>query len=95
MKGEQWFYLADVVRVIDGDTVELDIDLGFHIRYKQKVRFYGVDAPEMRTLEGVIAKKVLEELIPPGTRVEFESFRDKPDKYGRLLGTIYKDGMKV
>lgn len=82
-------YRAEIVRVIDGDTVILKIDLGFHLTFEQRVRFYGVNAPELRTDEGKLAKTELETAFPVGAKVIFESYRDKPDKYGRLLGNIY------
>lgn len=82
-------YKAEIIRVIDGDTVVLRISLGFYIAFEQHVRFYGVNAPELKTIEGKLAKIELEKQFPTGAKVIFESYRDKPDKYGRLLGTIH------
>lgn len=95
MEDWQYRYQATVVRVKDGDTAQLLLDLGFHISVEHSVRFYNYNAPELRTPEGKLAKAALELVIPPGTKVVFESYKDKPDKYGRLLGVVYLNGEPV
>ena len=93
MIAPQFTYRAIVVRVIDGDTVVLDIDLGFGVwLHKQSIRLLGVNAPEIRgeeREEGLKWKAKLESLIPVGTEIILESFRDKSDKYGRWLGNLW------
>lgn len=91
-------YKAEVMRVIDGDSVWLRADLGFRVKKEANFRFLGIDAPELRGEEramGLTAKEHLEGLLPPGTEVLLHS--SKPDKYGgRWLGTIFlrqKDGV--
>lgn len=89
-------YKAVIVRVVDGDTVDIDIDLGFRITTRQRVRLAGINAPETSTPEGVTAKTFLAELIPVGTKVIVDS--DKPgagDKYGRFLASIFLNGKYV
>jgi len=91
-------YKAEVVRVIDGDTVVLNIDLGFNtIIRDEHVRLYGIDAPESRTRDlaekekGLAAKDFLKSILSPGDVVTFRSDRyDSTGKYGRSLGTILK-----
>ena len=85
--------------MIDGDTVDLDIDLGFSITLKQRVRLKGIDAAETRTkdleekAEGVKARLWLEkELSREG---EWIIETTKEDKYGRILGTLYCIGDPV
>ena len=85
--------------MIDGDTVDLDIDLGFSITLKQRVRLKGIDAAETRTkdleekAEGVKARLWLEkELSREG---EWIIETTKEDKYGRILGTLYLVGDPV
>lgn len=92
---EPFCYNATVVRIVDGDTIRLDIDLGFDIVLKnQSVRLYKVDTPECRTRDlkekaaGLLAKQVVQNLIAVGERVFIRTKLDTKGKFGRLLGTI-------
>tara|TARA_R110002124_G_scaffold232620_1_gene397678 strand:+ start:67 stop:492 length:426 start_codon:yes stop_codon:yes gene_type:complete len=92
---EPFCYNATVVRIVDGDTIRLDIDLGFDIVLKnQSVRLYKVDTPECRTRDlkekaaGLLAKEVVQNLIAVGERVFIRTKLDTKGKFGRLLGTI-------
>lgn len=92
-------YKADITAVYDGDTVTVDFDLGFGIKmHRQKIRLYGINAPEMRGKEKVAGKAsrdALRELIL-GKEVTIQTFRDKKGKYGRWLGVISTtDGIDV
>ena len=84
-------YSAKIVRVVDGDTVDVDLDLGFGIVYaNQRIRLYGIDTPESRTRDlvekvfGKIAGKFLEEKL--GERCKIRTRKDGKGKYGRILG---------
>lgn len=77
---------ATVVRVIDADTIVLDLDLGWHITRRDSVRIIGVNAPELSTPEGRAAKNWAVAELPEGTEVLFIS--QELDKYGRPLGDI-------
>lgn len=85
-------YKATVNRVIDGDTIDVDIDLGFFtVLHAQRIRLYGIDAPELRgseRLEGLEAKAWLKQKIE-GKEIELVTFKDAKGKYGRWLGVIY------
>lgn len=88
-------YSCIVKRVIDGDSVVIDIDLGFNIwLYDQHVRLAGIDAPEIRTLDleekarGLDSKQMVEWFLKPGTEQIFKSYEYGTDKYGRLLGSF-------
>ena len=92
---EPFCYNATVVRIVDGDTIRLDIDLGFDIILKnQSVRLYKVDTPECRTRDlkekaaGLLAKVVVQDLVAVGERVFIRTKLDTKGKFGRLLGTI-------
>jgi len=92
---EPFCYNATVVRIVDGDTIRLDIDLGFDIVLRnQSVRLYKVDTPECRTRDlkekaaGLLAKEVVQNLITTGERVFIRTKLDTKGKFGRLLGTI-------
>ena len=86
---EPFYYNCTLVRVIDGDTIDVDIDLGFSvILAKQRVRLAGIDTPESRTRNlaekalGLQAKKRLIELC--GEKLQVQSLGK--GKYGRILG---------
>lgn len=86
-------YNAKVLRVVDGDTIDVDIDLGFGVWLKkQRIRFYGIDTPETRTRDleekkkGLAAKHFVELACPVGSTVKLRS-HDR-GKFGRILGEI-------
>lgn len=94
-KREFW-YDATVVRVIDGDSVVLSLDLGWKVfAVKQECRICGpggeeFDAPEWNTPEGDVAKKWLIDLLAAGTAVVVRTFKArKADKYKRWLAAVY------
>lgn len=86
-------YRATVVSVHDGDTVTVDIDLGFEVWWHNvHIRMVGINAPEIRVNDpaGYAARDYLRSLIPPGTVILLRSEMDRADKYGgRWLGTLY------
>ncbi|HLF15638.1 MAG TPA: thermonuclease family protein [Bacteroidota bacterium] len=83
-------YDARVVSVHDGDTVTLDVDLGFKVFARLPIRLIGINAPEMNTEAGKTSRSKLIELIPDGSRVSLVSEKDRADKYGgRWLGRIF------
>lgn len=81
-----WTVPAQVMKVIDGDTFKLCLDLGWHITLITNVRVDGIDAPELSTAEGQSVKSFVSGLCPVGTWVTFTS--NSLDKYGRPLGDI-------
>jgi micrococcal nuclease len=81
-------YSAVVLAVIDGDTVDLDCDLGFDIRRKDRIRLYGINAPERNAPGGPEATAALRSMLPVGAAVVLDTYKDKTEKYGRYLGTI-------
>ena len=87
-------YKAKCFNVVDGDTIDLDIDLGFDIHIKDRVRLEGIDTPEVRTTDeiqkeaGLLVKKFVEDLIL-GKEVYLHSKEFKKDKYDRIVGDIY------
>ena len=96
-------YKATLLRVVDGDTVDAEIDLGFKIFIKERIRLMGIDTPESRTRNlaekswGKASKARLEELLAEADG-EFTLItkKQKKGKFGRILGTISvstKDGI--
>jgi micrococcal nuclease len=88
-----YIYKAELIRVVDGDTVDLIIDLGFDTSRKERFRLYGVDAPEMNTLAGKAAKAWLWEALQPLESIYVQTIqletKAKRDKYGRFLAVLY------
>ena len=81
-------YFAKLDRVIDGDTLLIEFDVGFFITLKEKVRLIGINAPELDTAEGKKAKAFIEkELIDANLIVETR----KKEKFGRYLAFVYYD----
>ena len=86
-------YSCTIVKVIDGDTVDVDIDLGFGVWLKkQRIRLYGIDTPESRTRDleekkyGNLAKRFVQSHLPEGETRTLITVQDKTGKYGRILG---------
>ena len=87
-------YNCKIVRVIDGDSILIDIDLGFsHWIHGESIRLYGVDTPECRTRDaeekaaGLLAKEFVEEALHVGGTYRLQT--KEKGKFGRYLGTIY------
>jgi len=85
-------YDAELVRVIDGDTVVLKVDCGFRLTFEDSFRLYGIDTPELHGVSAEVREKALaakaevERLCGLG-KLRIETY--KPDKYGRWLATIF------
>jgi len=100
-------YKCKILRVVDGDTVDIDIDLGFGIwMHKERVRMMGIDTPESRTRDkvekafGLASKDRLKELLPIGSiqhlKTEIDrSGEDKKGKFGRILGDFIVDDKRA
>lgn len=84
-------YTARLIRVIDGDTVVLDLDLGCRVHIIETIRILGINAPEVRgetKAAGDAATEWLEELLTDKPLI-VRTHKDDGDKYGRLLGDIW------
>lgn len=89
-------YNCTVMKVIDGDTVDVAIDLGLRIFNQTRIRLYGINAPELNTEEGKQAKARLSELMPVGGEFILRTIKDRKEKYGRYLGIfVDSDGHEV
>ena len=98
-----YLYKANVVRAVDGDTIDVDIDLGFYTWIKrQRIRLVKINAPEPKLdtkSAGDAATKYLEDRIE-GRQVILRSIKatdggEKKGKFGRWLGTVYLDGVNI
>ena len=89
-------YKCKILRVIDGDTADVDIDLGFGVwMKKQRIRFAGIDTPESRTRDlvekkyGIAAKAYVQSYLPDGSDQTLVTVKDAKGKYGRILGKFW------
>lgn len=80
-------YYATVVKVVDGDTVHLNIDLGLNINHFIKCRLARINSPELSTPEGKLAKGYLQDILT-GEKIIVRTVKDKTEKYGRYLVEI-------
>ena len=88
-------YKAKVTKVVDGDTIKCDIDLGFDIvMTNQTIRLYGIDTPESRTKDleekfyGNLSKDFLNDYCPKGSFITLRTHLDEKGKFGRILGEL-------
>ena len=86
-------YKCRIDRVVDGDTVDVDIDLGFGVWLREeRVRMYGIDTPESRTRDlvekkyGLAAKAFVESFLPKASTQTLRTQKDGKGKFGRILG---------
>jgi len=110
LKREMYEYKLNLLRVVDGDTIDGYIDLGFNIKVKKRIRLLGINAPEIRLQSkikdvserrarkalGLEVKSELTALLK-GSDISIKTKLDKTGKYGRVLGVIfiYKDDSKI
>ena len=93
------YRVKKVHAVVDGDTIDVDIDLGFNVSYYQRVRLAGIDTPESRTTDkyekqlGLEVKQKLKDLLSSAKTVVIRTEKpDSTEKYGRVLGWLFVDG---
>ena len=98
-------YRCKIIRVVDGDTVDVDIDLGFGVwLHKERVRIFGIDTPESRTRDleekryGLAAKEFVKEFVRDkgGSNIVLRTRKyDAKGKFGRILGDIIVDNVSM
>jgi micrococcal nuclease len=93
------YYVKKVTKVVDGDTIDVEIDLGFDISFSSRVRLAGIDTPESRTTDkmekalGLEAKAYLKKSIDSAKTIVIKTEKmDSSEKYGRILGWVFLDG---
>jgi len=96
------YHVKKVTNVVDGDTIDVEIDLGFDISFSSRVRLAGIDTPESRTTNkdekvlGLEAKEYVKSKIKDAKQVVIKTEKmDSSEKYGRILGWLFLDGSKV
>jgi len=93
------YFVKEVKNVVDGDTIDVIIDLGFDILFSSRVRLAGIDTPESRTADkaekalGLEAKEYLKKQLKDAKSVVIRTEKmDSSEKYGRILGWLYVNG---
>jgi micrococcal nuclease len=93
------YFVREVKNVVDGDTIDVIIDLGFDILFSSRVRLAGIDTPESRTTDkaekalGLEAKDYLKKQLKDAKSVVIRTEKmDSSEKYGRILGWVYVNG---
>jgi micrococcal nuclease len=93
------YRVKKVTGVVDGDTIDVELDLGFNISYSQRVRLAGIDTPESRTKDkmekalGLEVKQKLKDTLANAKVIVIRTeLPDSSEKYGRILGWIFLDG---
>jgi len=96
------YHVKKVNNVVDEDTIDVDIDLGFDISFSSRVRLAGIDTPESRTTNkaekvlGLEAKEYVKSKIKDAKEFVIKTEKiDSSEKYGRILGWLFLDGSKV
>ena len=91
-----------VTKVIDGDTIDVIIDLGFDIMYKSRVRLFGIDTPESRTRDlvekkyGLMSKDFLKDKLKNAEKIVIKTHKgEETGKFGRILGEIFCDNVNI
>ncbi len=93
-------YKCELIKVVDGDTIDLNVSLGFDTYTKQRFRLYGINAPETRTRDleekarGNESKQFLINHLF-NKELTIQTMKDKKGKFGRWLGIIYADGVDL
>jgi len=90
------YRVKKVLKVVDGDTIDVDIDLGFNVSYTQRVRLAGIDTPESRTTDlkekalGLEVKDYLKHFLEGAEDIVIQTEKpDSSEKYGRILGWLF------
>jgi micrococcal nuclease len=86
---EPYWYKATVTKVVDGDTVHATVEYGLDQRGDYTLRLAGIDAPELSTNEGKIAKAFVEDWLESRPHILIKTVKDHREKYGRYLAVIY------
>ena len=96
------YYVRKVENIVDGDTIDVLIDLGFDILFQSRVRLAGIDTPESRTKDlkekalGLESKEYLKKYLKDAKSVVIKTEKmDSSEKYGRILGWVYVDGNTI
>ena len=96
------YRVKKVTKIVDGDTIDVLLDMGFDILYQQRVRLFGIDTPESRTRDkeekkyGLLSKYFLKDALSNGKKITIKTYKgDETGKFGRILGDVWIDGKSI
>ena len=95
------YRIKEITKIVDGDTIDAIIDLGFDILHSARIRLYGIDTPESRTRDkvekkyGLMAKKYLTECLKTDNPITLQTHKEEKGKFGRILGEIIIDDINI
>jgi micrococcal nuclease len=95
------YRIKEITKIVDGDTIDAIIDLGFDILHSARIRLYGIDTPESRTRDleekkyGLLAKKFLTNCLKTEHPIILRTHKEEKGKFGRILGEIIIDEKNI
>ena len=96
------YRINKITKIVDGDTIDVLLDMGFDIKYKSRVRLFGIDTPESRTrnkeekVRGLLSKVYLKEALKKAKKLTIKTHKgSETGKFGRILGEIFADGINL
>tara|TARA_B100000085_G_C18472195_1_gene483582 strand:- start:187 stop:642 length:456 start_codon:yes stop_codon:yes gene_type:complete len=96
------YRINKVTKIVDGDTIDVLLDMGFDIKYQSRVRLFGIDTPESRTrnkeekVRGLLSKAYLKDAIKKAKKLTIKTHKgSETGKFGRILGEVFADGINL
>ena len=96
------YRINKVTKIVDGDTIDVLLDMGFDIKYQSRVRLFGIDTPESRTrnkeekVRGLLSKEYLKQALKKAKKLTIKTHKgSETGKFGRILGEIFADGINL
>ena len=89
------YKVKEIIKIYDGDTITVILDLGFNVTKLEIIRFARIDAPELRGEEhdqGIISRDFVREKMYNAKKITIKTYKDHKGKYGRYIGGVYIDG---
>ena len=96
------YRINKITKIVDGDTIDVLLDMGFDIKYQSRVRLFGIDTPESRTrnkeekVRGLISKEYLKQALKKAKKLTIKTHKgSETGKFGRILGEVFADGINL
>ena len=96
------YRINKVTKIVDGDTIDVLLDMGFDIKYQSRVRLFGIDTPESRTrnkeekVRGLLSKSYLKNQLKKANKLTIKTHKgSETGKFGRILGEVFADGTNL
>ena len=96
------YRINKITKIVDGDTIDVLLDMGFDIKYQSRVRLFGIDTPESRTrnkeekVRGLLSKAYLKQALKKAKKLTIKTHKgSETGKFGRILGEVFADGVNL